>query len=71
VNSFVRRFSPVRSMTCGTLQRLVQALSTTICFVSNFENASLLDLNGSVTRPLRNHHVAMQQMQAEWPSATG
>src|SRR5690554_3790489 len=29
-------------MTCTTLQRLVQALSTTPCFVSNFETAHIL-----------------------------
>ena len=37
VNRFQRRISPVRSMTCAILERLVQALSTSCCLVSNFE----------------------------------
>src|SRR5687768_2782787 len=41
VNMFQGRNSSSRSMTCDQLQRLVQALSTSRCLVSNFENRSL------------------------------
>ncbi len=37
VNSFQQSISSIPSRTCATLERLVQALSTTSCFVSNFE----------------------------------
>jgi hypothetical protein len=40
VNSFQRSISSSGSRTCATLERLVQALSTTRCFVSNFEIGS-------------------------------
>src|SRR3546814_10761635 len=35
------QFSPMASMTCATLERIVQALSTSNLFVSNFENWAL------------------------------
>src|SRR3546814_20001873 len=41
------QFSPMASMTCATLERIVQALSPSNGFVSNFENwAFLRNLNG-------------------------
>ena len=54
-------------MTCSNLQRLVQALSTSFCFVSNFEIGHVLDLNKGITWPLRNHHAAAQHSRRENP----
>jgi len=41
------RISSITSRTCGELQRIVQALSTTPCFVSNFEISTFGE--GSIT----------------------
>ena len=47
-------------MTCSTLQRLVQALSTSSCFVSNFEICAIPGLNEPLTRASRLHDAATQ-----------
>ena len=52
VNSQAALFSPVWSMTCTTLHRLVQALSTSVCFVSNFENRTIFETYTRSSRAL-------------------
>jgi hypothetical protein len=47
-------------MTCSTLQRLVQALSTSFCFVSNFEIRVNFAMNGTLTWASRNRLAAAQ-----------
>lgn len=47
-------------MTCSTLQRLVQTLSTSFCFVSNFENRAILGLNDRLTSASRRLDAASQ-----------
>jgi hypothetical protein len=51
VNRFERLFSPLPSMTCDELERLVQALSTSCCFVSNFEIGDSLTKSECVAAP--------------------
>lgn len=80
VNSHATLFSPVWSMTCATLHRLVQALSTSVCFVSNFENQSIFETYtrssrtlyetltpAPVDRPFVSHEVGSARKQPATP----